>query len=225
MDNKYIDAFFQYVTWQFKKSDIMIMEKEELSYSDLFIATFPKLNRLLNKAIVFRIVLQNNTGFRLVCWENKDSIGGWLCQNCEYINTELLHLNLLKTHIGTIIESWGFDSIRDDLFCNMDGVLIDNVTYGIGVWKDYFKESCDDEEVSPQIKDEDHILLTEEAHGNLTLANKNSEEIVIFAPDHCFDNVEVYKDCPDYTFYKINNVDGLIDYFELVAQQWLMYLE
>lgn len=65
MDNKYIDAFFQYVTWQFKKSDIMIMEKEELSYSDLFIATFPKLNSLLNKAIVFRIVLQNNTVFTI----------------------------------------------------------------------------------------------------------------------------------------------------------------
>lgn len=225
MDNKYIDAFLECVTWQFKKSDIMIMEKEERNYSDSFIVTFPKLNSLLNKALTFRIVLKNDSCFRLVCWENNDSIGGWLCQNCENTNTELLHLNLLKRFIGTIIESWGFDSIRDDLICNMDGVLIDNVTYGIGNWKDYFKESCDEEEVFPQIQDEDYILVAEEANGNMTLCNKNNGEIVLFAPDHCFDNVEVYTDCPDYTFYKINNVDGLIDYFELVAQQWLMYLE
>ena len=107
----------------------------------------------------------------------------------------------------------------------MDGVLIDKVTYGIGNWKDYFKESCDEEAVFPQIQDEDYILIAEEANGNLTLCNKNNGEIVLFAPDHCFDDVEVYTDCPDYTFYKINNADSLIDYFELVAQQWLMYLE
>lgn len=223
--DKYIDAFLECVTWQFKKNDIMIMEKEERSYSDLFIATFPKLNCLLNKALTFRIVLKNDSCFRLVCWENNDSIGGWLCQNCENVNTELLHLNLLKRSIGTIIEAWGFDAIRDDLICNMDGVLIDKVTYGIGNWKDYFKESCDEEAVFPQIQDADYILVAEEANGNLTLCNKNNGEIVLFAPDHCFDNVEVYTDCPDYTFYKINNADSLIDYFELVAQQWLMYLE
>lgn len=225
MNNKYIDAFFECVIWQFKKSDINMIEEEEISCSDLFIETFPKLYDLLKKSITFRIVLKDETWFRLLCWENNGSIGGWLCRNCEYTNTELSHLNLLKTFIGTITESWGFEDIREDLICNMDGVLIDNITYGIGVWKDYFKESCDEEELVPHIQDEDYILVAEEANGNLTLCNKNSSEIVLFAHDHCFDNVEVYTDCPEYTFYKINNVDCLIDYFELVAQQWLAYLE
>lgn len=132
---------------------------------------------------------------------------------------------MLKTFIGTIIESWGFEDIREDIICNMDGVLIDNIAYGIGDWKDYFKESCDDEELVPNIQDEDYILVAEEANGNMILCNINSSEIVLFAHDHCFDNVEVYKDCPEYTFYKINNAEGLIDYFELVAQQWMTYLE
>ena len=67
-------------------------------------------------------------------------------------------------------------------------------------------------------------MIAEEANGNLTLCNRNNGEVVLFASDHCFDYVEVYSDCPEYTFYKINHVDGLIDYFELVAQQWLSYL-
>ena len=229
MNNKYIDAFLECVTWEFKKSDIMIMEKEEVCYSDLFIETFPKLNILLNKAITFRIVLKNNSCFRLICWENNeaiDSIGGWLCQNCTYINTELPHLNLLKNFIGTIIESWGFESTREDLLDDTEGVLIDNVTYGIGNdWKNYFQELCDCEQVFPQIQDEDYIVIGEDTSGNLTLCNKNNEEIVLFATDHDFDYAEVYPDCPDYTFHKIKNVNGLVDYFELIAQQWLTYLE
>ena len=224
MNNKYIDAFFECVTWQFKKSDIMLVEKEENSYSDLFVETFPKVSGLLKKAITFRIVLLNDSCFRLLCWENGDSIGGWLCKKCEYISTEFPHLNLLKMYIGTIVESWGFEDVRDDLICNMNGVLIDNITYGIGEWQEYFKESCEAEELFPEIQDEKSILIAEEANGNLTLVNKDNGEIVLFAPDHCFYDVYVYPDCPNYTFYKIDNVDDLTDYFELVAQQWMGYL-
>lgn len=226
MDNKYIDAFFEEITWQFKRNDVMMMEKEEFSCSALFMDTFPKLNILLNKAVAFRTVLKNGSCFRLFCWENNGAIGGWLCQNCKHTDTELPHLNLLKEYVGTIMESWGFEEIREDLFLNMDGVLLDNIIYGIGKeWNAYFKEFCESEGIFPQIHDEDYILIAEEANGNLTLCNKNNEEIVLFATDHDFDYVEAYPSCPDYTFYKINNADSLISYFELAAQQWLAYLE
>lgn len=225
MNNKYLDAFFECVTWQFKKKDILRMEKEEKNYSSLFVETFPKLSILLSKAIVFRIILKDDSYFQLVCWENNGLIGGWLCQNCEEFNTDISDLNFLKKVIGTIIESWGFGDIREDLFCNMNAVLIDDVQYGIGAWKDYYKESCEFENLLPQIKDDDYVVVAEEANGNLTLCDKYNGKIVLFAPDHCFDYVKVYAGCPEYTFYTVNNVDSLIDYFELVAQQWLAYLE
>lgn len=57
------------------------------------------------------------------------------------------------------------------------------------------------------------------------MSEKSTFEIILFASDHCFDYIAVYDGCPEYTFYTINNVECLVDYFELVAQQWLTYLE
>ena len=225
MENKYIDAFLDCVVWQFKRSDIMTVSKEEKTLSNIFIETFPKMSFLLRKAIVLNITLKDNSHFQFFCWENNNSIGGWLCRCSEGIDTNIVHLDILKKEIGTIVESWGFEDVREDVICNMNMVLGDDYQCGIGDLNDYYIESCDYENLQPKIKDEDYIVIAEESNGNLTLCNKDNEKIILFASDHCFDYVTVYDGCPEYTFYTINDVHSLVDYFELVAQQWLSYLK
>lgn len=225
MDNKYIDAFLECVTWKFKKSDVIRISETDKSLSQAFKEIFPKLSLLLSNSIAFEITLRDKLKYQLLCWENKNIIGGWLCQTCEKPDIEMLHLNMLRNELGTIVESWGFEDKREDIICNMKGVLFDDIQYGIGEIKDIYIESCNYENLLPSIEDKDYIVIAEEANGNMTLCNKFNEKVILFAADHCFDYVTVYDGCPEYTFYRINQVENIVDYFELLAQQWLEYLE
>ena len=75
------------------------------------------------------------------------------------------------------------------------------------------------------MKDEDYQVIAREANGNLTLCHQSSEEVLLFAHDHCFDYVTACDNCPEYTFYRIQNVHNVVDYFEMLAGQWLNLLE
>jgi hypothetical protein len=42
-----------------------------------------------------------------------------------------------------------------------------------------------------------------EANGNTTFCHRLSGEVVLFAPDHAFDHVELFPGCPAYTLYRL----------------------
>ena len=224
MVNKYLNSFFECVTWKFNDSDIKSVTEVEFDLSSDFKSIYPTLSLLIKKAMIFEILLNSEMKFHLLGWENDNEIGGWLCQNCKNIKTGNHYLDILKQELGTIVESWGFEKLREDFICNMNEVLIDNIHYGIGEFYDYFAEACKYENKHPDIELDNYIVIAEEANGNLTLCDKENGDIVLFASDHCFDYVTVYNDCPEYTFYKIKDVENIIDYFEIVGSQWLNYL-
>lgn len=224
MINKYLDAFFECVTWMFKESDIKNVTEVKLDLSSDFEKTYQTLGLLIKNAVISEIILNSEMKYRLLVWENDNEIGGWLCQECKNVKTGNRYLDMLKQELGTIVESWGFENLREDLICNMNGVLVDPIQYGIGEIYDYFVETCEYENMHPEIELNDYIVISEEANGNLTLCNKANGEILLFAFDHCFDYVTVYNGCPEYTFYKIRNVENIVDYFEMIGSQWMNYL-
>lgn len=108
----------------------------------------------------------------------------------------------------------------------------EELEFGLDNWKDYFIEMCELDNKVPILKrqgcsfDIDKLfIMAEEANGNLTLCDANSEEIFLFAPDHCFENVSVCTDLPEYTFYTVEGGECFVDYVELVAKQWREYAQ
>ena len=225
--NRYMNTFFEEVPWQFSRDSIVEIYEEKIELSESFAGIFPNMANLLSKAVKMTVILQDGTKYWLFFWEGENGIGGWLCEPRQKQDTSerTAKHKLAIREIGNIIESFGFSDVRDDYICNMNWVLGgDEVSYGIEGWEDYFRECCEEEHVAPDIDLEHLVVFAEEANGNLTLCNTTSEEILLFAHDHCFDYVESCENCPEYTFYTIKGVTSCTEYIEAVAKQWLGYL-
>lgn len=239
MENLFLDAFFENVPWRLKKADVKQVEKESVEIPEIFLKEFPEMAGLLMVTNKFRIELNDKAVYILYGWDSENGVGGWLCEPWETAEDTIRpeSCKLLRSVFGNILETFGFEDIRDDFLCNMNWVIgTDEVQCGIGEWADYYEQSClaenkrsqldaqTDCNKNPDINSRDYIVIAEEANGNLTLCHKTTEQVLLFAPDHCFDYVSVYDGCPEYTFYTINGVETVKDYFEMVAKQWGRYV-
>jgi hypothetical protein len=220
--NKYVQAFKNEIYWFIKEKDVIkILSEGKFEVNDDFSKLFPKMNNLLKTSILTKLSI-NKGIYWLIYWENNDKITGWLCNPPE-VNIERkiskAHSILLQT-FGGIVEQL---HIKESLISNMNSIFsLKAAENGIGAWKEYFNECCKDDNLKPTINLEDLIVTATEANGNLTLYNINTDEIVLFAPDHCFNYVTCYEQCPEYTFYKINGCNNFVDWVEEIANQWLI---
>ncbi len=232
MYDEYIDALVDSVGWRIKKSQIKSVEpnKNELLES---LQMFSNMYQLLLASEKLTLTLFDNTTYNLFVWKSENGIGGWLCEPRTYndISDRPAKCKLLQSVIGNVIETFGYENIRVDWLCNLNWFLGDeNIVRGLNEWKDYFFETCQWDKKEPILKrqgyefDIDNLMvIAEEANGNLTLCDVGTEEIFLFAHDHCFDNVAVCGELPEYTFYTINNAENFVDYIELIAKQWRSY--
>jgi hypothetical protein len=67
-----------------------------------------------------------------------------------------------------------------------------------------------------------YYAICQEANGNTTLCHRVTGDVILFAPDHDFDHVEVLDGCPPYSLYRIPAAATFVDWVEEVARQWLM---
>ncbi|WP_432949175.1 hypothetical protein ACQPXM_15715 [Kribbella sp. CA-253562] len=67
----------------------------------------------------------------------------------------------------------------------------------------------------------DYGVLAEERNGNLTLFHRTTGEVLVFAPDHDVDHLEVLEGCPEYTLYRIPSAPDVTAWVETMAGQWL----
>lgn len=217
------ETFKSEITWFIKPADKVELLDTVLNYSlkDNFRATFPVLTNLIEKSRVLNLTI-NNQHYRLFSWTNKENKSiGWL-NKIESDNTSEIELldehELLLKEIGGIKES--YNQPDPSLTNNQNFLFIrSECTKGIGGWDDYYKTMCE-EDSKPQIDYKEFICFVQEANGDVTLYNKNTKEVLLFAHDHCFENVEFLENQPEYTFYKINGVKTFVDYVESLATEW-----
>lgn len=69
-----------------------------------------------------------------------------------------------------------------------------------------------------------YYSISREANGNTTICHRRSGEILLFAPDHSFDDVEVLEGCPPYSLYRRRGGRTFVAWVETVAQQWAFSL-
>lgn len=228
MNIKDFDIFKHEISWFIKPTDKIELTKTALNFSDNFISTFPTLYKLVSQARVLEVTLtrQNEiTNYKLLSWTDNERLkSGWLCK-FDKGETEIELLpehQLLVDNIGGIQESYKqLETDKEILTDNQNFLFIkSDCTKGIGGWDDYYEDMCKEYEKS-LIDYKDFICFVQEANGDITLYDPKSKEVMLFAHDHCFENVEFLENQPEYTFYKINGITNFIDYVETLAHQWL----
>ncbi len=70
----------------------------------------------------------------------------------------------------------------------------------------------------------DYYSIAREANGNTTLCHRESGNVLMFAPDHCFAHLTKLEGCPEYTLYKISGAATFRDWVNAVAAQWLNHV-
>lgn len=228
MNNKDLDIFKNEVSWFFNPSDIIELTASQLGFSDNFISTFPKLHKLVSQATVlgFAMARKNKIAHYIIfSWTGTDNLkSGWLCKfETNTNNIEILYEHqLLLENIGGIQESYTQINIEEEMLTDNQNFLFikSECTKGLGDWTELYDQVCEDENAK-QIDPKNLVCFAGEANGNETFYNLNTKQVLVFASDHCFENVEVLKGQPEFTFYTINGITTFVDYAETLAQQWL----
>ena len=217
------EAFKNDITWFIKPNDKVELFSSSLSFTltNKFQATFPKMTNLIQRSRVLNLTI-NSQQFRLFSWTNKDNKSfGWL-NKIESENTSDMELieehKLLLNEIGGIQES--YNQPENSLTNNQNFLFLKSqCKKGIGGWDDYYEMMCE-EDNKPQIDYKDFICFVQEANGDVTLYDKYTEAVLLFAHDHSFDNVELLENQAQYTFHRINGIKTFTDYVEQLATEW-----
>lgn len=221
--NKDFQALTNYYKWLIKESDDVVIGdiQTEIILSEEFLNTFPKLSRLLKKARILNLTI-NSIPYKLYSWTNSKGI------RCGWINKfepeSKSNLKIIKEHklllneIGGIWES--YNQPEPSLTNNQEFLFIESECLsGIGGWDEYYQLVCKQENLK-EIDYSDFVGFVREANGDVTVYNPSNKEVLLFAHDHCFENVKFLDNQPDYTFHKINNVTTFVDYVEELASEW-----
>ncbi|WP_299315052.1 hypothetical protein [uncultured Aquimarina sp.] len=220
--SKDLTAFIEDISWFFNETDKVEIEIKSFDLSADFKLIFPKLTKLIDCARITHLQI-NNVPHILFAWNDIDGeIFGWLnkIEDRENLYHQLSNEHkILLQNIGGIQES--FNQPDDSLTNNQNFMFIGTkCSFGIGSWNEYYKETCDEENVEP-IDHSNLICFVEEANGNLTFYNPTTNDIILFASDHCFDDITPLNEQPEYTFYKYDNIKSFPDYVEKIADEWM----
>ncbi|KFF03070.1 hypothetical protein [Chryseobacterium luteum] len=231
MEKNDFENFKQEVSWFVGQNDsVEIRHIISKTFSPELISTFPALYKLLLQStsiLSVDITTSKNkkSNYYLYTWTDRNGLKcGWLCKT-EKIQTEIdviAEHQLLLNEMGGITETYHhFDTEAEMLTDNQNFIFTQSLlTKGLGDWIDLYDQVCKDENVK-QTDTKDLICFAEEANGNETFYDPDTKQVLLFAPDHSFENVEVLKGQPEYTFYTINHVTTFVDYVETLARQWL----
>jgi hypothetical protein len=228
MEGNSFDTFKQQSRWFIKLTDKVELIERKTNFSDHFISTFPILYKLVSQANILDVTLtrKNDTFYyKLFTWTNSDNLkSGWLCKFETTISEIeiLLEHQLLLDNIGGIQESYSqFLGEKEMLTDNQNCIFIKSeCTKGLGAWAEWYDQASEDHNTK-QIETKDLICFVKEANGNRTFYDLKTKQVLLFALDHNFDNVEILKGQPESTFYTINGVKTFVDYVETISQQWL----
>ena len=211
-DDSDFSEFIKDITWFVKPTDKVNLGKKEINpnVSNLFRETFPQLSKLICKSRVLSLSI-NEKQYKLFSWTNKNNeCFGWLNEIQTTRNNQLnfiLEHELFLEEIGGIRES--YRQPEPSLSNNQNFLFIGaECSKGIGGWDDYYKTSCE-QEGHEQIDYKDFICFVGEANGDVTLYNPSNSEVLLFAHDHCFENVDFMDGQPKYTFHTIQNVENI----------------
>jgi hypothetical protein len=184
------------------------------------LADLPQLSLLLAAARVTPVKIGEKQHI-LLAWDGRGGQpAGWLClPPLESADGPPVHRQVWRV-LGGIVESW--NAPDDTWLLNQNAVLTPSLaacdpTAELEAYRGVWEEDG----LALPIEPRDYGVLAEEANGNLTLFHRASGDVLLFAPDHAFDHVELLPGCPERTLYRIPDAPTVAAWLECVAVQWL----
>ena len=183
----------------------------------------PQMSRLLTTATVTPIQV-GELNLELLAWGPPDARRGWLClppETGRLDDVHPLHERML-TLTGGILERFGEPK---SWWNNQAEVLTISAAHVsvADVLEDYAWLWHDDGLEMP-IDPTHYYAVSVEANGNLSLVHRVTGELILFAPDHAFDDVTPLPGCPPYSLMTINGVPDLRTWIEHCSAPWLQGL-
>src|SRR5260370_5593073 len=167
-------------------------------------ALFPHLGKLLAKASVTDISV-NGASYELLAWGSRDGDRmGWLCLPPSENAPRNLHNDhrVLLGSFGGIVEQ--FNEPEDTWLLNLNDALTEREASHDGSFIQDFRWAFNDAGLTLPIVPAEYYSIAREANGNATLCHRVSGQVLMFAPDHCFEHVTELEGCPEYTLSRIN---------------------
>lgn len=184
---------------------------------------FPNLSRLVGAASATPVSIEG-VDHQLLTWNLKSGDRrSWLCLPPTDAGDEVHpdHRALLHGFGGIVERSNEPDSWL--LNCN-DALTAREATQDASYLADY-AWILEDLGTGWPIVPEDYYSICAEANGNDTICHRREGDVLMFAPDHAFDHLEVLDGCPPYSLYRIVGAPRFVDWVEEVARQWLDYCD
>ena len=132
------------------------------------------------------------------------------------------HRVLLK-HFGGIVERSYNEPPTWLLNCN-DVLTAREALHDASFIEDY-RWILEEPDAGWPIDPASYYSICREANGNTTLCHRANGDVLLFAPDHDYDHVEVLEGCPPYSLYRLHRVRSFRDWVSTVAEQWLQAVQ
>lgn len=181
----------------------------------------PRLSRLLASATVTPVNV-DGVASEVLAWGEDGSRRGWWCARPadDVAAVHPAHRELLG-RFGGINEvfggpaSWWSPNHPEILTAEL-------ATMNVASAIDAYRWIWEDAGLEVPIRPEDYYVVSREANGNLTIAERTDGRVLLFAADHAYDGVTVLDGCPEYSLYTIDGVSGLVDWIEQEARVWAL---
>lgn len=180
----------------------------------------PELSALLSSTSLTPVSVEG-TAYELLAWGPANDRRGWLCRPPEYPDDSRsvprTHKNFWKL-CGGIVERFGepttwWENQNEVLTAEATRVRIADVLADYAwLW--------DDDGLEIPINPAEYYAVAVEANGNLTLAHRDNGRLLLFAPDHAFEDVTPLNGSPPYSLLTINDVPDLATWIETCAAAW-----
>jgi hypothetical protein len=213
------EQFVQHTPWFMGPGDIAVVE-DEGPWPGGDLESMPQLSELLGTASLTTLSV-SGTHYELIAWGPGDQRRGWLCH--PPVLSDPAHVHEIHRRFwsvcGGIIERF---AEPDSWWLNQNQVLTTAATRTrvSDVLADY-RWIWEDVGLQVPIQPDDYYTVAVEANGNLTLAHRQSGELLLFAPDHAFEDVTPVPGCPPYSLLTIDGVPDLRSWIEECAGAWL----
>ncbi|MFK4566889.1 hypothetical protein [Enterococcus sp. UD-01] len=231
---KYINYLSKKNNYTFNVNKISKWQEKKLNIPSEFRDLFPEFTLMLESAILLELFTKDRKKemhYWILCWEIKGRIFEIVClppKKESFIETE--SYTIFTGMLGGILGFY-YDyqlTIAESEFYWQNKTKI--LGFGELDNKEYLKDILDELE---QYEKEDFGKNTEfidlgalfivdlDANGDVTLCDRNTEKIYLFAHDNSSDYTQQCQGYPEYTFYTLKKCRTLVEWIETLGTQWL----
>lgn len=127
----------------------------------------------------------------------------------EYVNK---YYRGILSSFGTIIDTFNFKNI---FFTNLSEIFsCDEQSIGLGALQEDFTKKSNGKTKIGNIDIKEIYTFAYEANGNVWNITPDGA-IYLYAPDHCYRNISALPTFPEDTFYTVDEIRQINDFFEI----------